>query len=219
VLFRSLTANPTYRCIAFRAGGYNLEGDTSMIFSSLHQNGIRFDSSLIKGYYFRSGFSEINYFNLPNVPNWFIGLNGEIRKPDTKGIYEIPIGSIPKKLFDVPTHFKMKKLSNQAPRNHGYQIHKGNSAGLKSKIKMILSSRMLSFDNYTYSIDYLMKILGYNVRKYTIYDTAILSIIGHPKSMGDYSFSLMENFVNRVRDEYPNAEFTTFTQLAKEMNI
>lgn len=214
-----LAADPSFKCIAFRAGGYNLEGDTSMIFSTLYQNGIRFDSSLTKGYYFRSGLSEINYFNLPDAPNWFIGLSGEIRKPEKKGIYEIPIASIPKKLLDVPTYFKLNKLSNRRPRNHGYQIHEDNSAGLKSRIKMILSSRMLSFDNYTLSIDYLMKILGYNARKYNIYDTAILSISGHPKSMSEYSFNLLGNFVNRVRDKYPLADFVTFTQLAQEMNI
>jgi hypothetical protein len=78
---------------------------------------------------------------------------------------------------------------------------------------------MLSFDNYTLSIDYLMKNLDYNVRKYRKYETAILSVSGHPKSMGGYSFRLMEAFVQRVREKYPDTEFTTFSKLAKEMEI
>jgi hypothetical protein len=84
---------------------------------------------------------------------------------------------------------------------------------------MMFSARMLSFDNYTLSIDYLMKTLDYNVKKYQSYDTAILSVSGHPKSMGDYSFQLMESFVNRVREKYPEAEFTTFCKLADEVNL
>ncbi|HPT14750.1 MAG TPA: hypothetical protein PK796_08185 [Bacteroidales bacterium] len=214
-----IAADPNYKCNSFRAGGYNLEGNSSLIFSTLYQNGIRFDSSLIKGYYFRSGLSEINYFNLPKQPNWFIGLTGDIRKPDINGIYEIPIASIPKTPFEVPTRFKLKKLANQGPKNHGYQIHEGNPTDMQSKIKMMFSARMLSFDNYTLSIDYLMKNLSHNIRKYSKHDTAILSISGHPKSMGDYSFGLMKDFVTRVRDKYPDTEFTTFTKLAKEMNF
>lgn len=84
---------------------------------------------------------------------------------------------------------------------------------------MMFSARMLSFDNYTLSIDYLIKNLDYNVKKYRNYETAILCISGHPKSMGDYSFQLMETFVNRVRAKYPEAEFTTFSKLAEEMKI
>jgi hypothetical protein len=77
---------------------------------------------------------------------------------------------------------------------------------------------MLSFDNYTLSIDYLMKNLDYNVRKYINQETAIFSISGLQK-YGCYSFSLMESFVKRVRQKYPEAEFTTFSKLAQEMQI
>ena len=212
-------ADPDYRCIAFRAGGYNLERATREILSSLYKYGIRFDSSITKGYYFRSGLSEVDCRYMPSVPNWFIGLDGNTRKEAVSGIFEVPIASIPKTLFEIPTRFKIKTLAGQAPKDHGFQIHEGNPADLKSKIRMMFSARMLSFDNYTLSIDYLMKNLDYNVKKYRNYDSAILSVSGHPKSMGDYSFQLMESFVQRVREKYPEAEFTTFSRLANEMKI
>jgi hypothetical protein len=208
-----------YKCLAFRAGGYNLDGATSEIISALYKNGIRFDSSIAKGYYFKSGLSEVDYFKMPLSPNWFLSLDGNIKKEGKTGILEIPIASIPKTFFEVPTRFKLKKLSGQAPKDHGFQIHEGNKTNFKSKIKMMASARMLSFDNYTLSIDYLMKILDYNVKKYSNFDSAVISVIGHPKSMGDYSFSLMESFVKRVRQKYPDAEFTTYRNLSKEMKI
>lgn len=213
------TVDPAYRCSAFRAGGYNIEGATSEILSALYKYGIRFDSSITKGYYFRSGLSEVDCLNMPSHPNWFIDLDGNIRKEAGSGIFEIPIASIPKTPFEVPTRFKLRKLAGQAPEDHGFQIHEGNPTDFKSKIKMMFSARMLSFDNYTLSIDYLMKNLDYNVKKYRNYETAILCISGHPKSMGDYSFQLMETFVNRVRAKYPEAEFTTFSKLSEEMKI
>ena len=84
---------------------------------------------------------------------------------------------------------------------------------------MLFATRLLSFDNYTLSVDYLMKNLEYNFRKYRKNDIAILSIQGHPKSMGDYSFFLMESFVKRARQKYPDAEFTAFSKLAEEMKM
>ncbi len=214
-----LQSDPAYRCNAFRAGGYNIEAATSEILTALYKYGIRFDSSVAKGYYFRSGLSEVDCRHMPSPPNWYIGLDGDTRKEATSGIFEVPIASIPKTPFEVPTRFKMAGMSGQAPKDHGFQIHEGNPADLKSKIRMMFSARMLSFDNYTLSIDYLMKTLDYNVKKYQNYDTAILSVSGHPKSMGDYSFGLMESFVMRVREKYPQAEFTTFNTLADEMKI
>lgn len=77
----------------------------------------------------------------------------------------------------------------------------------------MFSARMLSFDNYTLDADYLMKILHYNVRKYAGQEEVRLCVSGHPKSMGAYSFSLMKDFVTRVRKAYPEVEFTTFRDL------
>lgn len=210
-------ADPHYTCTAFRAGGFNMEKATKQIIASLLAHGIRFDSSIAKGFYFRSALSEVNYFHMPSPPNWKIGSDGDIRKEADRGIMEVPIASIPKTPFEMPTRFKLKKLAHRAPENHGPMIHEKRSAGLLSRLKMQASARMLTFDNYTLSADYLMKILDHNVKKYRQYDTIILSAIAHPKTMGSYSFSLMEAFVNRVRQKYPEATFTTFRALAKEI--
>ncbi|HEU5364612.1 MAG TPA: hypothetical protein VFU62_03725 [Hanamia sp.] len=214
-----MEAAQNYKCIAYRAGGFNIERETKEIFNSLYSNGIRFDSSIGKGYYFRSALSEINCNNMPDVPNWFIGQSGNIRVKASEGILEVPLATKPKTPFEMPTRFKLKTLASRAPRDHGFQIHEGNPTNFLSKIKMMFSARMLSFDNYTLSVNYLMNILDYNVRKYKHFDNVVLATLGHPKTMGDYSFYLMESFVNNVRKKYPDAEFTTFAKLAEEMKI
>jgi hypothetical protein len=208
-----------YKCVAFRAGGYNIEKETKEIITALYKYGIRFDSSIAKGYYFSSSLSEVNYLNMPKPPNWYLGLDGSLRADEKKGLLEIPIATIPKTPFEMPTRFKLKKLEKRAPKDNGFQIHDGKTANIVSKIKMMFSARMLSFDNYTLSANYLMRILEYNVRKYRHYDTVILAVTGHPKTMGDYSFYLLESFVNSVRKKYPETEFTTFFKLASEMKM
>lgn len=207
------TQAPAYQCLAFRAGGYNLEGPRALIIKSLISQGIKYESSITKGYYFRSSLSEIDYREMPGTANWMIGENGNIRYNAASGLQEVPIASIPKTPFEVPTRFKLKKLAHQAPPDRGFQIHEGKPADFISRIRMMFSARMLSFDNYTLDTAYLMRILNHNVKKYAHEKEVRLCVSGHPKSMGDYSFSLMESFVSNVRKSYPDAEFTTFRHL------
>jgi len=209
-----------YNCIAYRAGGYNLEPCAKEILTWLYKAGIRIDSSISKGYYYRSALNKVDYFNMPSAPNWFIGLDGALHKAAKEGIYEIPISSKPKSLFEKPTSLKLKKYSFRAPENHGRQIHEGKPAGYIYKIKQAFSSRMLSFDNYTYSSEYLMSILNYNIEKYKNFETVILSVISHPKSMSDYSFLLMKKFIEMAREKYTDKiEFTTYSNIYKELAL
>lgn len=208
---------PAYHCNAFRAGGYNL-GDShsrSSILRSLYNNGILYDSSIAKGYYFSSGISVVDYSRTPGKANWHLSADGDISKDSGSGILEIPIASIPKSVFEVPTLFKMKKYAYRAPLGRGYQIHEGKPGNLKNKLRSFISTRMLGFDNYTYEPEYLIRILDYNVRKYKNEENVMLSIVGHPKTMGNYAWDMMRYFVKTVRTKYPDAVFTTFTQLDK----
>lgn len=201
----------THKVIAYRAGGYNLFPETDRILNALYDNGIRVDSSIGRGYYFKSDYSEIDYRNVPNKPNWHLDLNGDFSKESENSIYEIPLGTKPKSIFEVPTKFKLKKYAFRAVENRGKMIHINEKVQLKDKIKQALSARMLSVDNHTYSSDFLIKILKYNVNKFKKFDSIDLSLIGHPKSMGDYSFKLLEEFVKKSRDLYKEKiEFTTF---------
>ncbi len=204
-------ANKEHKIIAYRAGGYNLYPHTQRILESLYKNGIRIDTSIGRGYYFKSDFSLIDYRKVPNKPNWFLDYKGDFSKESSKGIYEIPIASKPKSIFEIPTKFKLKKLQNRAVENRGKMMHISENVQLKDKVKQALSARMLTVDNHTYSHDYLMKILDYNLEKYKDFDAIDLSLIAHPKSMGDYSFELLEEFVKRSREKHQSKiEFTTF---------
>jgi len=206
------SAKPDYHCIAYRAGGYNLQPATAQIFEALYKAGIRYDSSIARGYYFKSGISEVDFSKLPKQGNWIINPNDLSKAGIHPGIIEIPIVSIPKSVFEIPTVFKMRKTSHRAPVSHGQVIHMNGKCNLISKLKTMFCQRMVSFDNYTLSSDYLVKALDYNIKKYGNKDILLLSMIAHPKSMGDYSFQLMKEFIEKVRLKYPNVEFTTFNQ-------
>ncbi|HLP05769.1 MAG TPA: hypothetical protein VK152_10105 [Paludibacter sp.] len=211
------TVKPDYNCIAYRAGGFNIAPETFDIFNTLYNQGIRYDSSMSRGYYFKSGISEVDFRRIPQLSNWVIDPENSFIASKHDGILEIPIASMPKTPFEMPTMFKMKKYASRAPITHGEVIHSTGNISKIAKLNMMFSARMLTFDNYTLSLMYLMRILEYNIKKYESHETLMLSIISHPKSMGDYSFDLMKGFVNEVHKRYPHAEFLTYSRLHQTM--
>lgn len=202
-----------YNILAFRAGGYNIEPGSKEIFAELLKNGIKYDSSVVLKYYFVSSLSLIDFRKLPLMPNWYIGSDGDFRKSADAGIMEIPVAAIPKTPFEIPTRFKLKHYAHRAPESHGTMVHEGKPGSRLQQLRMLFSSRMLTFDNHTLSAKYLMRILDYNVRKFAHCETLNLATCSHPKTMGNYSFSLMEHFIELARKKYPAIEFTTFERL------
>ena len=208
-------ANSNYKALAFRAGGYNIEPGSKEIFGELAKNGIKYDSSVVLKYYFVSSLSLIDFRKIPPIPNWFIGDDGKFRKAADSGILEIPVAAMPKTPFEIPTRFKLKHFAHRAPESHGTMIHEGNPGSRLQQLRMLFSARMLTFDNHTLSARYLMRVLDYNVQKFSRFETLNLATCSHPKTMGDYSFSLMEQFIEMARKKYPDIEFTTFEKLHK----
>lgn len=213
---------PNYRCIAYRGGGFSLGPNTKEILTALYKCGIRIDSSISRGYYFKSDTSLVDYRKLPELPNWFLSRDGDFRtnNVDKKTLFEIPIASKPKGLFDVPTSFKMKKYAHRAVEDRGRMIHTHLGMSRKDRLRQMLSSRMLSVDNHTFSPAYLIKILDYNVKRFQPHDTIFLSLIGHPKSMGKYHYYLLTEFIKRAKDKYGEMlSFATFEEVYNQLNL
>lgn len=201
------SVHPSYQCVAFRAGGYNLTLKNEVILPLLEQNGIRFDSSMAHGYYFWSELSHVDYRKLPNQGNWLL---------DQTKILEIPIATKPKSLFEVPTFLKLRILKDRAV-HRGKMIHEATEVPWKEKWNMMGASRMLTVDNFTYSPKYLNSILEYHLKKYSDSKDIHLALIGHPKSMGPYSLQLLKQFVKDTQDKHGSqVRFVTFDMLAKE---
>lgn len=211
-----------YLCIAFRAGGYNLAPETELILSSLYENGIRIESSVTKGFYFKSGISEINFRNMPKSANWFISIKGPLNQEGESGLYEIPIAGMPRGIINnVPFLMKRVLFKKRDYKSIGRGIHEGHTS-LIQKLRRLFprSAWTLSFDGYTESVHSLMKIIGYYVNAHQEDNTIICSAISHPKSMGDYSLGLMEGFILALRKEYGDRiEFCTYRQIYDEINI
>ena len=209
-----------YKCIAYRAGGYNFSPYTDDILKALYDNGIRIDSSVAKGFYFASKISEVNYRQMPNAANWTIPLTGPMSAKSSNGLYEIPIASSPRNtLNNIPVLIKRVLHRNRIFDSGGWGIHDGNTSKL-SKLKRLFpkSAWMVNFDTFAFTNKDLHKVLNYHLKKHKNEDTIIASIISHPKSMGSYSLKLMNEFVESVRDKYEDeVEFTTYRKIHESL--
>jgi hypothetical protein len=185
-----------YHCSAFRAGGYNFGAKQALIVDLLFKHGIRYDASIAKGYYFKSDSSVVDYRVCPSKPHWFLqGINQDHQ------ILEIPIASKPKSWFEIPTFLKIKWFKNRSV-DRGKMIHTFTQFTRNEKWNQFLSSRMLTIDNYTLSLSYLLSVIHYHIKIHKNTGNSAFCLIGHPKAMGHYSLELLENLVEKVKKKY-----------------
>lgn len=214
---------PNYKCIAYRAGGYNLSPETSTILSSLYDNGIRIESSIAKGYFFKSKISEVNFRRMPEKANWFIPLTGPVNRESLSGLFEIPIATSPRNPINNIS-FLLKRViwKNRRYQSGGWGLHERRNTSFFQKIGRLIpqSAWCLSFDNYAHSVKDLIRILVYHIQKHSNNDEIICCTISHPKSMGEYNRFLMTEFVERLRCIFKNqVEFSTFRQIYDELEL
>jgi hypothetical protein len=196
-----------YRCIAYRGGGYNLQPDTDLILTSLYNNGIRFDSSVIKGYYFESDIQNEDFRRMPVKANWKIPLEGPINSIGENGIMEIPIASMPagpvSRLHRIYKKIRYKSLYRQLKYDNKGTGHTGKKASLTGKIKSSLFAPLvLSFDHLHLGIAELDSIIRHQLSIYRNENEIALCVNSHPKTMGPHHLGQMAKFIDLVEQKY-----------------
>ncbi len=210
---------PDYRCIAYRAGGFDLNSATASILTALYDHGIRIESSIAKGNSFASELWSVNHGGMPAKANWYIAPTGPLDREASGGLYEIPIAARPRTpVNNLPFLFKRVWYRGKSYRSGGWAIDQGNTSFV-DKIKRLFprSCWMLGFDNYTHGVEDLMRILRYHVEKHPHDERIACSAISHPKHMGQHARALMKGFVQRVRQDFGSrATFCSYREFFDE---
>lgn len=216
-LCRSYAAD--YRCVAYRAGGHNLSPATDAILTSLYENGVRIDSSIVKGFRFHSGISSVDLTGMPKSANWTIPLSGPLQAQSQAGIFEIPVASKPRTaLNNVPFLIRRVLHRKRAHDPGGPSIHSAHTPIVQKLARLFpRSAWALSFDDAAHSVDDLLDIFSAHVDAHEGSDDIVCAAVSHPKSMGEYERGLMRSFVGRARARYGDTlEFTTYRAIYDE---
>jgi hypothetical protein len=81
----------SYRCVAFRAGGYGLQPHAEEILGALLEEGYEIDSSVVPGMVLESNVNRIDFRQVPRRANYRLSPEGALKSPSARGVYEIPI--------------------------------------------------------------------------------------------------------------------------------
>jgi hypothetical protein len=209
-----VAADRNYRCVAFRAGGYNLEPGTARILHALYAQGIRIDSSIIKGFRFVSGISAIDFTAMPASANWFLPLDGPLKGTGPKGMFEVPIASAPRTpLNNLPFLARRALHRRRRHQDGGRGIHEA-ATGRFEKLQRLFpkSAWPLSFDNHADGGREVFEVLRRHVKAHAFESEIICASVSHPKSMGAHARRVFREFVERARDAYGDSlTFETYS--------
>jgi len=211
-----------YKCIAFRAGGYCLQPDESLLIQALLDTGIKIDSSIIPNMVLKTNVNLINFRVVPDVPNWFINPKDGLKKQSEQGLFEIPIPSSTRllpKLNAIMRKYidKEDKILNK-PR--GYVIQNSSQAdksfwGRNIKRMKYITQAIGSLEcermDSKRGLDYMLSIFNSWVKRYNSYDDIYLSIIMHPKSIFQNHLDNLMEFIDRI-SKTSELGFITFTE-------
>ena len=218
------SASADYQCIAFRAGGYDVEPESARIMSKLYDLGIRFDSSVIKDFFLDYGYSRVDYRGAPKASSWRISKSGRMITPSSDGLVELPIASMPTKVQDIVLRRVKKILKKEV---YASRKHKNGGKGLLTVqgkqnidgfIRKLFNPTILSFDKEHLEYADLAGIVSYLEKQYeSESNDLVVTAIGHPKSMGPYHLELLTEFVKRSREQFGDRiAFTTYPELLKQ---
>lgn len=125
--------NPGYHCVAFRAGGYGLQPNTSTLLKALTDAGFMIDSSIVPDLVIRNSINEVDFSRVPNLANYY--LDSSVNSPSIQdhGIFEIPVASCTFSIgenflaqISIVSQYIRKKRTGRSPgsqkREKGYQI-------------------------------------------------------------------------------------------------
>jgi hypothetical protein len=213
--------NPSYECVAFRAGGYGLQPNIELIVQGLHNNGYLIDSSIVSNFIFETNINNIDFSNFPNKGNYW--LNNKQYSQDKKypGIFEIPIACVklnPFEYFYYNYHILLSRFKEILyTRNRGKGILQISNDNQITKIFRYLKRfKFARLD--IYSTPYpMMKITEKYLKQYYSKENHIFfSINCHPKSMNSAHFNSLKLFCEWIERNYSgDYNIITFQEASK----
>jgi hypothetical protein len=225
--------DPSYQCIAFRAGGYGIQPNDKELIGALLSAGFKIDSSIVPGMFFKSNVNQIDFRRVPSKLNYRIGTRYGIDQEDSQGIFEIPIAAYSESFQEtMMDHFRMLRIfgsrfvdkivgvKNQvAPR--GKTIQKNSP--IKQVVSLILRPSLFSLEFKGQLVDVKRMLVGTNklIRSHLKESTHLyLSPTCHPKNVFLPTIQGIREFWRSMVHFYgKNIKAITFQEAAKKMEV
>jgi hypothetical protein len=203
--------NSSYKCIAFRAGGWCLQPEEELL-KNLIENNIKIDTTLYKGGYQKTETHFVDFRNLPNEINWWInpkkGINYKSKK-NSSSIFEVCIGSYNKKpnIWFNKIKYKLirEKRSLGKLKKRGVSIDYkklGRIELLKFRIKYLFNTPII-FNFQDSCKEEMIDITNYYLKKFDcLNNDYYIAMMGHPKNIFDNNLIELDKFCKEIKKNY-----------------
>ena len=223
--------DPSYQCMAFRAGGYGIQPNEKEFISALLSAGFKIDSSIVPGMFFKSNVNQIDFRRVPSKLHYRIGTRYGIDQEDSQGILEIPIAAYSEsfgetllerfrmlRIFSSRVVHKMVGVTSEIyPR--GKTIQKNSP--LKQVVSLILRPSLFLLEFKGHSVDVKRAVTGTKKLIESHFKESMdlyLSATLHPKNVFLPTIQGIREFWRSMVDIYaPNIKAITFQEAAKKM--
>ena len=199
--------NPSYECIAFRAGGYGIQPNTELIIQGLEKNGYLIDSSVVPQFIYRTKVNQINFKNFPDKGNYWLYKDHHRKDKPQQGIFEIPIACVKLNYFEYLLYNYKIILS----RYHETNFTKNRGKGIQELaddnllieiIRYLKRFRFARLDVYP-DPHPMMRITRKYVNRYYVDDNPLFfSINCHPKLMHSAHMGSIKKYCDWLEKNY-----------------
>jgi len=212
---------PQYRCLAFRAGGWILQPECSLV-SALLSEGICVDASVIPGVRSPRTDYVIDYRRVPDKPTWFIGAKTgmEVDSGEQRDLMEISIASYRGRFplwQHVANELRLRRRAKRIPEKlRGYPITKSGPKPrpmrkLTKRFQKLMIPRVFDIADTHES---MLATLKSYLRRYDCRNQDFsVCFNGHPKDTYDYHLVELQKFLQIVERSYK--DLVTFSSIAE----
>ena len=204
------TIDVNYKCIALRAGGYNIMPSFD-VYNAMKKLDLKLDSSIYPGGYEDGSLSKYDYRGVSIHKDYWIADKNDLRFSSTENkdhsIYEIPIFAMILPRWKKINFFRIKSfLKNRKSSIKSFNAKTQNSKTL-NKFKFFFEKEALTWDFCLFQMSLHKYFIKYIINSLSGKRNSFV-LIGHPKG-----FSSSTNFRKFIN--YAKKKNFTFCSLAR----
>lgn len=206
---------PDYKCIALRAGGYNImPSDT--VFAAMKKTGLKVDSSVFPGGYETSSLSNYDYRHVPVSLDYWWGSPADITRISSghPEILEVPIFALPQARWrKVLSYHRLKSmLLNKKSAASSLSKEKIAQKSTLDKIRFLREKEAFTWDICLFDSRLHSRFLKYIEHRLDEKRNSLV-LIGHPKS--PFNEAAFLGLIRKINNKKWN--FLTITQFYQEV--
>lgn len=198
--------NPSYQCIAFRAGAWSARESGKLILALL-RSGYLVDSTVAKGAHLKSGYGTFDFREVSDKAYWYV--KDDIRNEtfDRDSILELPILTSRTKFAPLFYISNKRSFINSIVSQFYKTKVTDQGASLLSKLRKVLSRDYVLADFNFMPSTKLLKIIKKEVDSVNVTENPIpITLIGHSKT--SYKNDDLHLFFRDLEKKY-NASYDT----------